>query len=444
MVREGQEGRVIMQADTVKKSSSFASFYKLSIDDRLKHVREFAGLSEDEVKTIKSGTLPFGSAERMIENVVGTFPLPLGIAVNFLVNDRDYLVPMAIEEPSVVAAASNAAKMARGTGGFRASSTDPVMIGQIQLVKCPSPAAAEKAILSSKKDILALANQQDPTIVSMGGGAVDLQVRILPSLTGTMVIAELLVDCRDAMGANLVNTMAEAVAPLLARLSKGRVNLRIISNLADKRLARATVRIPKDALGGEEVVDGIVDAYAFAAADPYRCATHNKGVMNGIAAVCLATGNDTRAIEAGAHAYAARSGRYSPITSWHKDESGDLNGFIEFPAALGIVGGVTAVHPLAKICLKILRVKTARELGEVMAAVGLAQNLGALRALAAEGIQKGHMTLHARNIAIMAGAQGEMIDLVSARMAEERKVRLDRARELVEELSKSANRRSSK
>ena len=433
-----------MQADTVKKSSSFASFYKLSIDDRLKHVREFAGLSEDEVKTIKSGTLPFGSAERMIENVVGTFPLPLGIAVNFLVNDRDYLVPMAIEEPSVVAAASNAAKMARGTGGFRASSTDPVMIGQIQLVKCPSPAAAEKAILSSKKDILALANLQDPTIVSMGGGAVDLQVRILPSLTGTMVIAELLVDCRDAMGANLVNTMAEAVAPLLARLSKGRVNLRIISNLADKRLARATVRIPKDALGGEEVVDGIVDAYAFAAADPYRCATHNKGVMNGIAAVCLATGNDTRAIEAGAHAYAARSGRYSPITSWHKDESGDLNGFIEFPAALGIVGGVTAVHPLAKICLKILRVKTARELGEVMAAVGLAQNLGALRALAAEGIQKGHMTLHARNIAIMAGAQGEMIDLVSARMAEERKVRLDRARELVEELSKSANRRSSK
>ena len=442
MVREGQEGRVILQADMVKKSSSLASFYKLSIDDRLKHVKEFAGLSEDEVKTIKSGTLPFGSAERMIENVVGTFPLPLGIAVNFLVNDRDYLVPMAIEEPSVVAAASNAAKMARATGGFRASSTDPVMIGQIQLVKCPSPAAAEKAILSSKTEILSLANQQDPTIVSMGGGARDLRVRILPSLTGTMVIAEILVDCRDAMGANLVNTMAEAVAPVLARLSKGRVNLRIISNLADKRLARATVRIPKDALGGEEVVDGIVDAYAFAAADPYRCATHNKGVMNGIAAVCLATGNDTRAIEAGAHAYAARSGRYSPITSWHKDESGDLNGFIELPAALGIVGGVTAVHPLAKICLKILRVKTARELGEVMAAVGLAQNLGALRALAAEGIQKGHMTLHARNIAIMAGAQGEMIDLVSARMAEERKVRLDRARELVEELSKSANRRS--
>jgi len=237
--------------------------------------------------------------------------------------------------------------------------------------------------------------------------------------------------------------MAETVAPLLEKLSKGRANLRIISNLADRRLARANVLVSKESLGGGDVVDGIVDAYAFAAADPYRCATHNKGVMNGIAAVCLATGNDTRAIEAGAHAYAARSGRYSPITSWHKDENGDLNGFIEVPAALGIVGGVTAVHPLAKICLKILGVKSARELGEVMAAVGLAQNLGALRALAAEGIQKGHMSLHARNIAIMAGAQGELIDLVAAKMAGERKVRLDRAKELVSELSKSKSQRSS-
>src|SRR2546425_2557301 len=285
-----------LEVKSLGRGSNIGSFYKLSVEERLRIVQEFSGLSDEEVHTLKTGALPVPSAQRMIENVVGVLPVPLGIAVNFLVNDRDYLVPMAIEEPSVVAAASNAAKMARGTGGFKASSTDPVMIGQIQLVKCPSPAAAEKAILSSKKDILALANQQDPTIVSMGGGAVDLHVRILPSLTGTMVIAELLVDCRDAMGANLVNTMAEAVAPLLARLSKGRVNMRIISNLADKRLARATVRIPKDAIGGEEIVDGIVDAYAFAAADPYRCATHNKGVMNGIAAVCLATGNDTRAI----------------------------------------------------------------------------------------------------------------------------------------------------
>ncbi len=424
-----------MQAKAMKKSSAIPSFYKLSMDERLKEVKEFAGLSSEEVGTLRSGTLPVGSAERMIENVVGLFPLPLGIAVNFLINDRDYLIPMAIEEPSVVAAASNAAKMARSTGGFKASSTDPVMMGQVQLVKCPSPREAEKQILASKKEILALANKQDPTLVSMGGGARDVRVRVLPSLTGTMVITELLVDCRDAMGANVVNTMAEAVAPMLEQLSKGRVNLRIISNLADKRLARATTHISKEALGGGEVVDGIVDAYAFAAADPYRCATHNKGVMNGIAAVCLATGNDTRAIEAGAHAYASRSGHYSPITSWHKDENGDLHGFIEFPAALGIVGGVTAVHPLAKICLKILGVKTARELGEVIASVGLAQNLGALRALAAEGIQRGHMSLHARNIAIMAGAQGEMVDLVAAKMAEERKVRLDRAKELVSELA---------
>src|SRR5712691_262969 len=283
-----------MQADTVKKSSSFASFYKLSTDDRLNQLKEFAGLSEDEVKTIKSGTLPFGAAERMIENVVGTFPLPLGIAVNFLINDRDYLIPMAIEESSVVAAASNAAKMARSTGGFKASSTEPVMIGQVQLVRCPSPRDAERQILASKKDILALANKQDPTLVSMGGGARDLRVRILPSLTGTMVIAELLVDCRDAMGANVVNTMAETVAPVLEELSGGNANLRIISNLADKRIARATAHFSREDLGGEDVVDGIEQAYAFAAADPYRCATHNKGVMNGVTAVCIATGNDTR------------------------------------------------------------------------------------------------------------------------------------------------------
>ena len=421
----------------MKKTSNIASFYKLPLDERLRLVREFSGLSEEEVRTLKTGSLPFGSAERMIENVVGTFPTPIGIAVNFLINDRDYLVPMAIEEPSVLAAASNAAKMVRPTGGFKATSTESMMMGQVQIVKCPSPREAEKHILGSKQEILDKANQQDATLVSMGGGAKDLRVRILPSLTGTMVITELFVDCKDAMGANVVNTMAEAVAPILERLSKGRVNLRIISNLADRRLARATTRVSEEALGGEDVVDGIVDAYAFAAADPYRCATHNKGVMNGIAAVCLATGNDTRAIEAGAHAYAARTGRYSPLTMWHKDEKGDLVGSIEFPAAVGIVGGVTAVHPLAKICLKILGVKTARELGEVMAAVGLAQNMAALRALAAEGIQRGHMSLHARNIAAMAGAQGEMVDVVAGKMVSERRVRHDRARELLEELCKS-------
>ncbi len=378
----------------------------------------------------------------MIENVVGVLPIPLGIAVNFLINGKDYFIPMAIEEASVVAAASHAAKLARPSGGFQASSTDPMMIGQVQLVKSRSPRDAEKQILASKKEILNVANQQDPMLISKGGGAKDLRVRILPSLTGTMVIAELMVDCRDAMGANVVNTMAESVAPLLEKLSEGRANLRIISNLADRRVARASVKISKEALGGEAVVDGIVDAYAFAAADPYRCATHNKGVMNGVTAVCLATGNDTRAIEAGAHAYASRTGHYSPLTRWSKNENGDLEGFIEIPAAVGIIGGITAVHPTAKICLKILGVKTAKELGEVMASVGLAQNLAALRALAAEGIQHGHMSLHARNIAAMAGAEGETIDLVAATMVSENKVRLDRAKNLVAEMGASKNRTS--
>jgi hydroxymethylglutaryl-CoA reductase len=428
---------------SLSRGSNIASFYKLSLEERLRIVQDFSGLTDEEVQTLKTGTLPVPSAQRMIENVVGVLPVPLGIAVNFLVNDKDYLVPMAIEEPSVVAAASNAAKMARARGGFKTSSTEPIMIGQIQLIKCQSPRNAEKQILASKTEILNRANQQDPTLVSKGGGARDLRVRILPSIAGTMVIAELLVDCRDAMGANVVNTMAEAVAPMLEKLTAGTANLRIISNLADKRIARATAHFSKDDLGGEEVVDGIVQAYAFAAADPYRCATHNKGVMNGVIAVCLATGNDTRAIEAGAHAYAARTGHYSPLTRWGKDENGDLEGSIEIPAAVGIVGGITAVHPAAKISLKILRVKTAKELGEVIAAVGLAQNLAALRALAAEGIQRGHMSLHARNIAAMAGAEGDMIDKVAAAMVEEKKVRLDRAKELITEMASSKNHEAS-
>jgi len=426
-----------LETPVLKRSSSIASFYKLPVEERLRIVKEFAGLTSEEAQTLASGTMPGATAQRMIENVISMFPIPLGIATNFLVNGRDYLVPMAIEEPSVVAAASNAAKMARPTGGFTATSTEPVMISQIQIVKCPSPKDAEKEILSARKEILEKANQQDPTLVSMGGGAKDLRIRILPSQVGTLVIAELLVDCRDAMGANVVNTMAEAVAPMLEKISKGQARLRIISNLADRRIAKATTTVLKEALGGEDIVDGIVEAYAFAAADPYRCATHNKGVMNGVTAVCLATGNDTRAIEAGAHAYAARSGHYSPLTIWKKDSKGNLVGTIEIPAAVGIIGGVTAVHPMAKICLKILGVKTARELGEVMASVGLAQNMAALRALAAEGIQKGHMSLHARNIAAMAGAQGDLIDLVADKMVAERKIRLDRARELLLDMSKS-------
>jgi hydroxymethylglutaryl-CoA reductase len=432
-----------LEVKSLGRGSNLGSFYKLSVEERLRIVQEYSGLSDEEVHTLKTGVLPIPSAQRMIENVVGILPVPLGIAVNFLVNDKDYFIPMAIEEPSVVAAASHAAKIARAKGGFKTSSTEPIMIGQVQLMKCPSPRDAEKAILSSKQDILNKANQQDPTLVSKGGGAKELRVRILPSLAGTMVIAELLVDCRDAMGANVVNTMAEAVAPMLEKLTGGNANLRIISNLADRRIATGTALFGKKDLGGEDVVDGIVQAYAFAAADPYRCATHNKGVMNGVTAVCLATGNDTRAIEAGAHAYAARTGHYSPLTRWSKDENGDLEGFIEIPAAVGMVGGITAVHPAAKISLKILRVKTAKELGEVMAAVGLAQNLAALRALAAEGIQRGHMSLHARNIAAMAGAEGDMIDMVAAAMVQEKKVRLDRAKELVTEIGSSKNRDAS-
>ena len=424
------------------KPSNISSFYKLPLEERLDKLRDFSGLSDEEIELVKNGKLSLSTAQRMIENVVGVLPIPLGIAVNFLINGRDYLIPMAIEEPSVVAAASHAAKLARPSGGFQASSTDPIMIGQVQLVKSRSPRDAEKQILASKKEILNIANQQDPMLISKGGGAKDLRVRILPSLTGTMVIAELMVDCRDAMGANVVNTMAESVAPLLEKLSEGRANLRIISNLADRRVARASVGISKEALGGEAVVDGIVDAYAFAAADPYRCATHNKGVMNGVTAVCLATGNDTRAIEAGAHAYASRTGHYSPLTRWNKNDNGDLEGFIEIPAAVGIIGGITAVHPTAKICLKILGVKSAKELGEVIASVGLAQNLAALRALVAEGIQRGHMSLHARNIAAMAGAEGDLIDLVAAAMVSEKKVRLDRAKELVVEMAASKNRAS--
>jgi len=417
----------------MNKTSQISGFYKLSVKERAQIVKEFAELTDEEVAVLQStGSLSLELADRMIENVVGAIPFPLGIAVNFLINGRDYLIPMAIEEPSVVAAASYAAKMAREKGGFFTSSTEPVMIGQVQAVDVPDPYGARMAVLAAREEILKKANEQDPMLVSVGGGAKDLRAKVLQTVTGPMVITELLVDCRDAMGANAVNTMAEAVAPMIERITHGRVYLRIISNLATERLARAWTVITKEAVGGEEVVDGIVEAYAFAAADPYRAATHNKGILNGIIAVALATCNDHRALEAGAHTYAARSGHYSPLTVWEKSKDRDLVGSIELPMAVGIVGGATRVHPVAKIALKILGVRSARELGEVMAAVGLAQNLGALRALAHEGIQRGHMSLHARNVAIMAGATGNLIDLIVERMVEERKVRLDRAKELLE------------
>ncbi len=416
-------------------TSEISGFYKRSMEERLALVQEFGGLTPEEAQTIGStGALDPALADRMIENVVGGMPLPLGVAVNFRVNGKDYLVPMAIEEPSVVAAASNAARMARPAGGFTAHTTDPVMIGQIQLVDVPDPHGAKMQILQAKEEILELCNGVDPVLVKFGGGARDVEVRILDTPRGPMVVVHLLVDCRDAMGANAVNTMAEAAAPLIEEVTGGRVYLRIISNLATRRLARASATFTQEAAGGEEVVEGVLQAYAFAAADPYRCATHNKGVMNGIDAVVIATGNDWRAIEAGAHAYAARSGHYSPLTTWERDEEGNLVGTIEVPLAVGLVGGATATHPTAKANVKLLGVKTAQELAQIIASVGLAQNFAALRALATEGIQRGHMSLHARNIAVMAGATVEEVDRVVERLLAAKVVRVDKAQEILEEI----------
>ena len=421
----------------MKEGSELQGFYKLPLQRRREVLKEAVGLTDAEAEAIaNTGSLPPDVADHMIENVVGGYTYPLGIATNFKINGKDYLVPMALEEPSVVAAASNAAKMARVKGGFSVTNTGPVMIGQIQVVSVPKADEAKAKLLRSKADILKKANDQDPMLVSLGGGAKDLNVKVLSSLKGPMVIAELIVNTGDAMGANAVNTMAEAVAPMVEETTGGKVLLRIISNLADRRLVRATAVFDKEAIGGEEVVDGIVNAYAFADADPYRCATHNKGIMNGVVAVGIACGQDIRALEAGAHSYASRSGKYKPLTTWEKNKGGDLVGILEMPMAVGLVGGAAKTHPTARANIKVLGVKTAIELAEVMGAVGLAQNFAALRALASEGIQRGHMKLHSRNVAISAGATGELVDLVAERMIAERKIRFDRAKELVSELSR--------
>jgi hydroxymethylglutaryl-CoA reductase len=419
-------------------SSEVPGFYKLSMAERLDIVRKMAGLTEEEAGTLaNTGGLPKDVADRMIENVVGGITVPMGVATNFRINGKDYLVPMALEEPSVVAAASNAAKMARVKGGFTVTNTGPLMIGQIQVVNVPDPEGARGKLLGRKEEVLKKANEQDPMLVSLGGGAKELNVKVLSTLKGPMVVAELIVNTGDAMGANAVNTMAEAVAPMVEDTTGGRVFLRIISNLADRRLVRASAVFDKEAVGGEDVVDGIVYAYAFADADQYRCATHNKGIMNGVDAVAIACGQDIRALESGAHSYASRSGKYKPLTTWEKDPNGDLVGRLEMPMAVGLVGGAAKTHPAARVGIKILGVKTAIELAEVMGAVGLAQNFAALRALASEGIQKGHMRLHARNIAVSAGATGELIDAVAQRMVAEKKIRFDRAKELVVEMSKA-------
>lgn len=416
------------------RTSRISGFYRLGVSERLGIVKDFAGLTDEEVNLLQTSKMGLVIADKMIENVIGTFELPLGIATNFLINSKDYLIPMAIEEPSVVAAASNAARMCREGGGLFAVSTDPLMIAQIQLVGVTSPHTAVMKILQHKDEIIRIANEKDPLLISLGGGVRDVEVRVIQTPVGPMVITHLIVDVKDAMGANVVNTMAEAVGPYIEKITGGKVLLRIVSNLADRRLVRVWTRVPKEAVGGPEVVDGIVYAWAFAASDPYRAATHNKGIMNGVIAVALATGQDTRALEAGAHAYAARSGRYTTLSTWEKDENGDLVGYLEMPMAVGIVGGATRVNPLAKISLKILGVKTARELAEVMGAVGLAQNLAALRALVAEGIQRGHMKLHARQIAIAAGAHGEEVDKVVAEMLKEGIIRIDKAKEILSRL----------
>ncbi|HUJ84627.1 MAG TPA: hydroxymethylglutaryl-CoA reductase, degradative [Candidatus Acidoferrales bacterium] len=420
------------------KTSVISGFYKLPLKERLAIVKDFAGLTDEEIALLENtGSVAFDTVNHMVENVIGVFPEPLGLAVNFQINGRDYLIPMATEEPSVIAAACYAAKMVRDGGGFHTSSTAPIMIGQVQVVDLKDSLQAKKQVLNAKADILKKANDQDPVLNSFGGGAKDLDAKIIETTMGKMLIVELYVDCRDAMGGNAVNTMAEAIAPQIEELTGGHVYLRIISNLATKRMAKAWCSIPKESLGGEAVVDGIAYASAFAAADPYRAATHNKGAMNGIIAVVLATGNDHRAIEAGAHAYAALNGPYTSISKWTKKANGDLEGVIELPMAVGLIGGAVKTHPVARVAMKILGVKTANEFAEVLAAVGLAQNLAALRALANEGIQRGHMSLHARNIAITAGAKDELVDLVAQQMVKERKVRVDRAKEIIEELGKT-------
>jgi hydroxymethylglutaryl-CoA reductase len=422
------------------QNSRIPGFHKKSVKERQQILQALTSLDAAAVEDLNRGGIDLATADRMIENVVGLYSLPLGIATNFLINGREVLVPMAIEEPSVVAGASLAARLARDGGGFSAETGAPEMIGQIQVMDVPDADAAERALNANRAEILAEAGRADAVLVKAGGGPRDLVVRrIVASPAGAFLVVHLILDVRDAMGANAVNTACERIAPRIEKLTGGRVNLRILSNLADRRLARARCQVPVEALAfdewsGERVRDGILEAFAFAAADPYRAATHNKGIMNGVDAVVTATGNDGRAVEAGAHAFAARSGSYTPLSRWERDAGGRLAGFLEMPMAVGVVGGATRVQPVAQTALRILGVRSARELAEVIVAVGLAQNLAALRALATEGIQRGHMRLHARQVAIAAGAKGEAVEKVAARLVEENAIRIDRAEALIREL----------
>ncbi len=423
-------------------SDKIKKFYNLSIKERLALLGEEFGLSEEDLAVISGEAgLTSSDADHMIENVVGTFGLPLGIAQHFRINGRDVPIPMVVEEPSIVAGASFMAKLALSTGGFIAQASAPEMIGQIQVLDISDPSSARLRILSEQEALLSSTAEVDPVLKELGGGPRDLEVRLIKdSPIGEFLVIHLIYDVRDAMGANAVNTAVERLALQIERITGGRVLLRILSNLADRRTAISQVRIrTKDlAFGdfsGEEVRDGIIEAWAFAVSDPYRAATHNKGIMNGIDPIVIATGNDWRAIEAGAHAYAARNGKYTSLSTWHKDSEGNLVGKLEMPMAVGIIGGATRVHPAAKANLKLMGVKTAGELAEIIVSVGLAQNLAALRALATEGIQKGHMALHARQVAAAAGAKGAQIDRLAEKLVSDKMIRIDHAREILKKWS---------
>ncbi len=428
-----------------KRTSQFPGFYKVTVAERRALVSEATGASAAEIASaLDGGGLDAETADKFVENVLGTYSLPYGVALNVRVNGQDHVVPMVVEEPSVVAAASNAAKMVRAGGGFTAEMDAPLMISQIQITHVSDGAAAARAILAAKDEILAMADRAAPGLCARGGGARDLEVRTLGAPADAMLVVHVIVDCRDAMGANLINTIAEAVADRLASLAEGRVGLRILSNLCDKRCVRVRCRVSGDALAtadmdGQAVIDGIVNASRFAELDPYRAATHNKGIMNGVDAVVIATGNDWRAVEAGAHAFAARSGHYAPLSIWRRD--GDaLVGSLEMPLALGTVGGTLRVHPSARLSLQIAHVTSSSELAAIAASVGLASNLAAVRALATDGIQRGHMALHARSVALAAGAEGDAVEGVAAIIVEARDITVEAARRALDAVRANATR----
>jgi hydroxymethylglutaryl-CoA reductase len=410
-------------------NSRMSGFRDLTIDERRERISSETALPVDALAPLTpEHGLTLGQADHMVENVIGVLGIPVGVATNFQVNGRDVFVPMATEEPSVVAAASNLARMTRRHGGFVTSSTGPVMQAQVQVLDVVDPAAARLRLLEAAPEIIELADAQDPMLVEFGGGVRDVLVRLVPSSRQTYVVVHLVVDVRDAMGANAVNTMAEAIAPRVATIAGGRSLLRILTNKADRRLTRVRGVFDAEELGEPEVVENMLDAAELAVADPYRAATHNKGIMNGITAVVLATGNDTRAVEAGAHSHAiSADGRYTSMSRYEKDRDGNLVGTMELPMPVGLVGGATRVHPVARANVELLGVRTAAELADVVMAVGLAQNAAALRALATEGIQRGHMSLHARNVAVAAGASAEEVDAVVARMVADRTVRTETA-----------------